>query len=166
MVITNASYLIEGITIGNINDLMKHYQIRTDDSIFYYKYANRYAIINSGGSHHFAAAKYIAMKLDTPYYIVRGVYEVMLNPATVNHICNQYNMFVIDNNGFHYLANMSIKNSNFEFYYKQFPIKHVNKSVIFLPKKNYYSNAFAQELKSRNCKFINDDFISLVNNHN
>lgn len=164
MVERNAPYLIKDISVEAITKLMEHNQIRPEyDYVSYYDYLKRYILSNSGGSHHFAAAKYISNKLNHPYYINRKSNVVSLNRQAISGICGNYEIFILNENGFHHLTSLCINSDRlFKFYIKPYPIKHVKKLVVFLPRNNPYSMAFSNELKSHECTFINSNLLMLL----
>ncbi|MBY0379141.1 MAG: hypothetical protein K2P99_01930 [Burkholderiales bacterium] len=95
----------------------------------------RFFLCNSDGSHHFAAARYIASQLNLSFELSGDLYEYSINWIALSKLLNKYNMFVIQSNVydfFHYF----MEKYNISYYFKPMPEPYKNLTVIFLPNDN------------------------------
>ncbi|HDM8060920.1 DUF6685 family protein [Vibrio harveyi] len=60
------------------------------DHLCNFEYLDRYFLANSGGSHHFAAAKYIAKKLDKRVILKARTLSYRINPLAVEELEKKY----------------------------------------------------------------------------
>src|SRR5690606_26581148 len=69
---------------------------REDPSDYFrtYTWDGRLFLINGGGSHHFAAAKYIAKRLHIEVPITGKLLVKSINNIEIQSLCNEFDMFV------------------------------------------------------------------------
>lgn len=103
MVETNSREMIDEITPAKLAKNLAHHEIRilhnpdTSDHFRRYRWDGRLWLMNDGGSHHTAAAKYIATRLQKPVKLTGKLYTYSLNPEAIAALRHEFEMFVIDN---------------------------------------------------------------------
>ena len=101
MVETNSPEMIDEITSEKLAKNLAHREIRIihspDSSDYFtcYFWDGRLWLMNSGGSHHTAAAKYIAARLRRPVKLNGKLYTYSLNPIAIDSLHRDFEMFVI-----------------------------------------------------------------------
>ena len=70
---------------------------KTSDHFRHYAWDGRVLLINSGGSHHFIAARYIAGKLGVPVPLTGRLSEFNLSHKAVQGLCEEFDMYPIKN---------------------------------------------------------------------
>lgn len=111
MVEANSHDMIDALTPEKLAKNLAHREIRiihAPGSDFFQRYAwdGRLFLINSGGSHHFAAAKYIAARLPQAVALRGKLVTYALNAIAIASLQHDYEMFVISDataisRGFH-----------------------------------------------------------------
>lgn len=100
MVEANSRDMIDAITHEKLAKNLDHREIRiihSPGSDFFCRYSwdGRLFLMNSGGSHHFAAAKYIAARLPESVTLRGKLYTYSLNAVAIASLRRDYEMFVI-----------------------------------------------------------------------
>lgn len=111
MVEAKSRDLIDAITHEKLANNLDHREIRiihSPGSDFFCRYSwdGRLFLMNGGGSHHFAAAKYIAARLPKAVALRGRLYTRSLNALAIASLRRDFEMFVISNDtpislGFH-----------------------------------------------------------------
>lgn len=100
MVETNSFDMIDAISHDKLSENLAHREIRIihspgSDHFGRYSWDGRLFLFNSGGSHHFAAAKYIAARLPAPVPLRGELYTYSLNAVAITSLRRDFEMFVI-----------------------------------------------------------------------
>lgn len=101
MVETNSPSLIADISHEGLKKNLNHKEIRilhdpdTTDHFTRYMWDRRVFLMNTGGSHHFAAAKYIAARLPAKVALKGDLHTYSLNSSTIASLRNEFDIFVI-----------------------------------------------------------------------
>lgn len=100
MVETNSGDMIDTITHEKLAENLAHDEIRIihspgSDHFVRYLWDGRLFLINSGGSHHFAAAKYIAARLPESVMLRGKLKSYGLNALAIASLRRDFEMFVI-----------------------------------------------------------------------
>lgn len=100
MVEANSRNMIDAITHEKLAKNLDHREIRiihSPGSDFFCRYSwdGRLFLMNSGGSHHFAAAKYIAARLPQSVTLRGKLYTYTLNAVAIASLRRDFEMFVI-----------------------------------------------------------------------
>lgn len=100
MVATNSRDMIDAITHEKLAKNLAHREIRIihspgSDHFRRYAWDGRLFLINSGGSHHFAAAKYIAGRLPESVPLRGQLQTYSLNALAIASLRRDFEMFVI-----------------------------------------------------------------------
>ena len=168
MVQQNSKDLVGSISISMIEKNLSHYQIRifnsdSGDYLVTNSWTNRISLINSGGSHHFAAAHYLATQLNYPIPLTCTMYKYTLDSQAILNLCTEFDVYVINNernelNIFHdYMSKYSIT-----YYYRELPLPLKNSYALFLPKKEILSNKVSNLLRATGHYYLNDYFLQLI----
>ncbi|MCQ8118499.1 DUF6685 family protein [Methylomonas rosea] len=149
---------IEEITEENLLRNLAHSEIRignelhadtTTDHFCRYRWDGRTFLMNDGGSHHFAAARYIADKLNRKVYLNGKLKIYSINPSSVEALRERFDILVIDDsaeeqNQFH----QAMKAFSATYLWRKLPPPHENSRAIFLPKNETRSRTVAANLKT------------------
>ncbi|WP_144023164.1 DUF6685 family protein [Burkholderia sp. AU15512] len=101
MVERNSRDMISDITIEKLNENLAHQEIRilhsegTTDYFECYQWDRRVWLMNSGGSHHFAAAKYIAVRLNRRVPLQGSLNWYSIDGEKIASLRRDFEMFVI-----------------------------------------------------------------------
>ncbi|MBC8641612.1 hypothetical protein IAG25_32835 [Caballeronia sp. EK] len=93
--------MIDTISPEKLAENLAHKEIRilhssaTSDHFAYYAWDKRVWLMNDGGSHHFAAAKYIAMRLEQRVPLQGILRAYAINPDMVASLRRDYKMFAM-----------------------------------------------------------------------
>ena len=105
MIEANSREMIDAITEEKLRENLAHDEIRIlhrdDPSDFFVRHLwdGRVFLINNGGSHHFAAARYIASRLGIPVPLCGKLHTYSINQIAVARLERDFDMFVISDTG-------------------------------------------------------------------
>ena len=97
----NSPEMIRDVTEEGLAKNLSHPEIRilhspsTSDHLAYHLWDGRTFLCNNGGSHHFAAAKYIAYKLGKKVPISGKLYVREINGDAIDALRNQFEIFAV-----------------------------------------------------------------------
>jgi len=102
MVETNSREMISEISEGMLQANLAHDEIRLihrnkSDYFMVTSWDDRLFLINAGGSHHFAAAKYIAKRLPQTVPLRGKLHRLRLNERAISSLRSDYDMFLLSN---------------------------------------------------------------------
>ncbi|NRR32206.1 hypothetical protein HSX11_18685 [Oxalobacteraceae bacterium] len=121
----------------------------TDDSFQHHQWDSRLFLMNSGGSHHFAAAKYIAARLDEPVPLTGPLHAYSLNPTAIASLRRDFDIFVISDepaiSGAFHDAMASFRAT---WLWTYMPRPYDNSKAILLPKNERRSQRVASVLRN------------------
>ncbi|MGL4231273.1 MAG: DUF6685 family protein [Casimicrobium sp.] len=153
MVETNSREMIDEVTHEKLAQNLAHHEIRiihSPGSDFFSRFAwdGRNFLINGGGSHHLASAKYIATRLQQPVALRGKLYKHSLNSHAIASLRRDYEMFVISDepsisNGFH----DAMKAFSATWLWHRMPQPFENSKAILLPKNESRSIRVASILR-------------------
>jgi len=95
-------WLISEVTPERLAASLAHREIRIihspggSDHFTRYLWDGRLWLMNSGGSHHTAAAQYLATRLRQSVPLIGTRYTYSLNPNAIASLCKAFEMFAID----------------------------------------------------------------------
>ncbi|WP_176331515.1 DUF6685 family protein [Burkholderia vietnamiensis] len=101
MVEAKSQDMICPVTLAKLEENLAHREIRifedrgATDYFVRYEWDGRLWLMNDGGSHHFAAAKYIAARLRHPVSLRGKLYSYSLNAGAITSLHRDFEMFVI-----------------------------------------------------------------------
>lgn len=105
LVETNCREMVSEVTLEKLAHNLAHREIRLihsplgdcGDYFTRYLWDGRLWLMNSGGSHHTAAAKYIATRLKQRVLLRGKLYTYSLNTQAISSLKRQFDMFIINN---------------------------------------------------------------------
>lgn len=101
LVMTNSSDLITPVTIEQLMKTLKHHELRIvkpcndDDYFVQYAWDKRTFLINSGGSHHFAAARFLSKRVSKKVPLVGTLRRHIINGRALLSLRSEYDMYVV-----------------------------------------------------------------------
>lgn len=154
MVTTDSPEMIDSITEEKLaqNLAWKGIGILHDpnsgDRFVQYQWDGRLFLINSNGSHHFAAARYIAARIGKPVPLKGKLYTYSIDPLAVDGLKRDFEMFAVSNTPDLYdLFNDAMKAGSATFYWYHLPTPHNHARLILLPRKNKRSMRVSDVLR-------------------
>lgn len=168
MVETNSSEMIDVVTHEKLAKNLAHSEIRIihspgSDYFGRYRWDNRLFLMNSGGSHHFAAAKYIATRLSESVPLQGKLYTYSLNLDAITSLCRDYEMFVISDEttvSLRFYEAMKAFRATWLWHYMPRPFE--NAKVILLPKNERRSLKVATVLRQAGVVDLGQHLTSLA----
>lgn len=141
--------LISEISEQNLNKNLRWERGRILDNPSFYRYTwdnMRIHLCNSGGSHHFSAARYLALKLNKKIPVCGRLSTFSLNPESVFSLLEKFNLFSVrGEDWFFVLQECEHFNAPVGFYPAPKPFH--NQIIIFLPRSNKRSVRIAKLFK-------------------
>lgn len=152
---SNCHGLVDSLSEESFSKNLAHQEIRilhreyTSDHFSRHLWDGRLFLRNSGGSHHFAAARYIAAKIGKLVWLNGTLRIYKINPLSVRGLRNDFDMFVMSDdpaitNGFH----DAMAAFRATYFWLPMPIHYDNTRVILLPKQEWRSAKIAASLRS------------------
>ncbi|TBU77457.1 hypothetical protein DNK10_06685 [Pseudomonas daroniae] len=140
MVERNSKELITEITPDRLAEHLSWDEIRIisrKDHDFFATWAwdGRVFLMNSGGSHHFAAAKYIATRIDAQVPLT-GRYRVYgLNEMALASLRRDFDIFVLSSKAEHQNAfHNAMRRFQASYFVQELPRPYYEQHAVFLPK--------------------------------
>ncbi|WP_228332815.1 DUF6685 family protein [Xanthomonas citri] len=146
---------ISDVSHESLRKLLAHDEIRVlhsqhhTDHFSQYGWDGRVFLSNAGGSHHTAAAQYVANRLqaDVPMSAPLRVY--LLNVAAVDAIAARYEMFAVPEVAlFQVPFHDALKATGAAYLWHRMPAPYHDQRAVFLPRENSRSLAAAAELRA------------------
>lgn len=153
MALDRCDYLIQDVSREGLDKNMRWPEVRIvndQSSDFFVKYAwdQGLYLINSGGSHHFAAAHFIASELRADYMLCGRLVTLEMNRDAIAELNAEYAIFAVSDdlygsNGFH----DCMRNFKTEYYWQDLPRPYTESKAIFLPRDQPRSAKVADVLR-------------------
>lgn len=152
LVETNSGEMIDEISDAKLAKNLAHREIRIlhGDSDYFARYLwdGRTFLMNSGGSHHFAAARYLAKRLNQRVPLRGRLYVYELNGSAVAALRRDFEMFVISDeaaiaNDFH----EAMRSFQATWLWHPMPRPYEKTRAILLPRAEKRSLRVAQALR-------------------
>ena len=170
MVETNSREMIDAITEEKLHENLAHDGMRilnregTSDYFARYLWDGRIFLINDGGSHHFAAARYIASRIKRPVPLLGKLLTYSINPQAVNALRRDFDVYAMSDdaaitNGF--FDSMRMFRATFLWQYLPRPYDHAR--AIFLPKNEPRSMRVSSALREAGMFDIGEHLTKLTN---
>ncbi|MYN38109.1 hypothetical protein GTP55_01860 [Duganella sp. FT109W] len=150
MVECNSREMITDISPQGLAKNLAHNEIRimrpnTDDCFKYHRWDGRLFLINSGGSHHFAAAKYIALRIGAPVPLAGRLHSYALNPDAIASLRRDFDIFMIsDKPAISVAFNEAMRSFEATWLWTHLPRPYHKARAILLPKNERRSQRVAQ----------------------
>lgn len=107
------------------------------DHFVCYQWDGRIFLANNGGSHHFAAARYIAARMGRPVPLVGKLYSYAIDSFAVEGLRREFDMYAISNKP--EICNeflKSMRSFRAAYYWRYLPMPYKHAQLILLPKNN------------------------------
>lgn len=130
---------IQSITEDALAKMLNHEQISivnspelTSDSFAIYGWSDKLGIYNNGGSHHLAAAQYIAKRLNQYVSLEAKTTHYSLNEIALSAFNKKYTAFVLPSVAFESNIEKALSDSSLKFTRMNFhPRNHINFQIYF-----------------------------------
>ncbi|WP_204353781.1 DUF6685 family protein [Salinisphaera orenii] len=124
------------------------HQEKPSDHLSFYAWDNRVFLSNAGGSHHFAAAQYLAVIFDRPIVIEATLHETILSEPAIESLRSEFNVFAVHDKAQSECAFMdAMKPSDIPFYWMPLPTRLGQARAIFLPRSDQRASRVAAVLR-------------------
>lgn len=151
--------LVDDVSESNLLRNLSHREIRIghelrpepSDHFKRYQWDNRLLLVNDGGAHHFAAARYIAKKIGRKVPLNGRLNTYCINRHSVESLRRQFNILVI--NGDTSIQNRfadAMESFRATYLWRRLPFQQNTNRAIFLPKTETRSNIVATRLLAAN----------------
>ncbi|MCG5495556.1 DUF6685 family protein [Ectothiorhodospira variabilis] len=152
---SRASHLIEDISEEGLAAVLSHDQIRILNSPRHSDYFQKHTWdgrvfwVNDGGSHHFAAARYIASRIGQPVRLTALLKTYSIDPDVVSSLREQYEVFAIEEDEERRLAVQSaLESVGAAYCWGQLPPPCAEQAfVVLLPKNDRRARRAAQVMR-------------------
>lgn len=145
---------IENLSSEGIRKNLAHHEIRilkenSSDYFVYFNWDGRVFLKNGGGSHHLAAARYIAQRINEPVPLKGQLYRHGINAQAILDLRRDFDIFVIgEAEGFNLEFNEAMKHYRADYYYVNLPSPYTDLQAIFLPRQKERSAKVAEILRA------------------
>lgn len=149
------------ITADDLKANLKHSEIRvisrdkTYDNICIYGWKDTLYLSNSGGSHHFATAQYIAGKLDVSVPISANFTFIRIDESAVKEFNQEYTALLIPNHDFAFLG-AAVNQLNVSAVAYQLPNNASTDATLLIYRKSAISNDTEIKFQERYTDFNNE----------
>jgi hypothetical protein len=172
MVEANSQEMIANITTAGLQQNLAHKEIRIihgtpgDDYFLRHRWDGRVFLMNSGGSHHFAAAKYIAARLSASVVLTGRLRTLSLDPAAVFELCDEYEVFAIsDTPRLSVAFDSAMRIYGAAYLWRDMPTPWEHARAILLPRSERKSRKVAQALRAAGAFDIGQHLFGLAYAH-
>lgn len=169
MVETNSKEMIDRIDAAKLDENLAHKEIRIlhtenpSDHFMRFAWDGRLFLSNSGGSHHLAAAKYIAKRLNVKVDLCARLYTYSLDTQAVRTLCSDFEMVVIDDSPTVWLKIMDeLRAFRATWFHHKLPRQAGWHRVILLPRAEPRSVAASSELRRAGALSLNEHLLGLL----
>ena len=147
--------MIDELSLAKLEKNLAHDEIRILhrpngglDFFVRYRWDKRLWLMNEGGSHHTAAAKYIATRIKHPVPMSGRLYEYSLNPDAINSLRRDFEIFVVGDDACSGNAFFdAMRAVSATWLWHQMPKVFERSRAIYLPRDNKRSMRVAQLLR-------------------
>lgn len=160
---------IADVSHAQLQKMLSHKEIRVlhaehhNDHFSQYGWDGRVFLSSEGGSHHTAAAQYIANRLpaDVPLQAPLRVYT--LNEGAVWALTDRYEMFSVpDGPSFQCAFHDALETVRATYFWHRMPAPYHDQRAILLPRDNARSMAVAKEMRSAGVADLGQHLSALV----
>ena len=141
--------LIADISEQNLNKNLQWEGGRVLNNPSFYCYAwdnNRIHLCNSGGSHHFSAARYLALKLNKKIPVCGRLYTVHLDAQSIFSLLNQFDLFSVNSKDWFFISE-ECEHFGAPIGFYPAPRPFYDQTIIFLPRNNKRSMRISKLFK-------------------
>lgn len=122
---------------------------KSSDYFIRYEWDGRLFLVNSGGSHHFAAARYVASRLGVRVPLKAKLYSYSINQMAVQKIRRDFEVFAISHQSKIFLEFQdAMRNYRVTYFWRRLPMPHHDQDAVLLPRAESRSMKVAAILKA------------------
>lgn len=159
LVKTNSTEMISPISKTKLRKNLIHDQIRigvtwddidrkpSSDNFVYHSWDKRIFLSNNGGSHHLAAARYIASQLNEQVKLFGELYKYSLSKETIKSLLSKYDIFLISSDSVAYIGFFQILQKNQVPFVKKYMPRAVDGYALLLPRNEKRSRQLSIMLR-------------------
>ncbi|NRD34630.1 hypothetical protein HQQ92_23220 [Shewanella sp. DC2-4] len=142
---------LDDVSLEQIYHNLAHNEVRImqhgrGDFFKYHYWDNRVCLINCGGSHHFATARYLAGILGQPVQLCGSLHAYSLNPTAVKELTEQFKLFSVDNTLLWDELFEIFNRIQVTWFVGELPHPHNENCVLMFPRNNRHSMRIANIL--------------------
>jgi len=154
MVETNSREMIEDVSLAGLRKNLAHKEIRVtgdnpgSDWLQVHQWDGRMFVVNDGGSHHLAAAKYIAARIEERVELSAPLHYYAIDPDAVAALRAEYDVYVVNNH--HTVMNLfheAAESSGVTWLWHALPEAYRGAKALFLPRAEPLSMKVSQAFK-------------------
>ncbi len=152
-VIAQSPEMIDEISDERLQKNLRHHEIRIlreknkSDYFTRHQWDGRLFLMNSGGSHHFAAARLLARRIGRKIPLSGKLYDYRLNASAINSLRGEFEMFAISEDGIYMDFFHAMEHFQATFCTYGLPRPYMNATMILLPKSETRSQRVATVLQ-------------------
>lgn len=155
MVVANSPEMIEDTTLAGLQANLGHDQIRVigarpgSDWFQVHQWDGRMFVVNDGGSHHLAAAKYIAARIKEPVELTAPLHYHSLDRDAVAELRAEYDMYVVSHES--EVSNLffsAMEDDGVTWFWRDLPEPYWGERAIFLPRAEPMSQKVSQAFQA------------------
>ncbi|HID45141.1 MAG TPA: hypothetical protein EYP34_05250 [Chromatiaceae bacterium] len=167
LVETNSREMIDAITPEKLQENLAHSEIRVlqpgsnSDHFVHHRWDGRIFLVNCGGSHHFAAARYIANRLSIPVPLKGRLIAHAINPAAVASLNLDFIMLVSPGEELHTLLQI-LHRYRATYFRHPLPQPLDNLDVLFFPRNEKRSTRASAVLRNAGLVDLGQHLLSLL----
>lgn len=153
MVLTNSEEMITDVSAEGLRNNLAHNEIgllreKPSDWFQVTQWDKRMFVVNSGGSHHLAAAKYIAARINAPVTLRAPLHYYSIDPDAVALLRGDYDIYLVNHepeliNAF----SNAMQSSAVTWLWHDMPQPYENTRAIFLPREDALSMRVSQAFR-------------------
>lgn len=141
MVVANSQEMIEDVSPAGLQANLAHDQIRVtgtragSDWLHVHQWDGRMYLVNDGGSHHLAAAKYIAARIQAPVELSAPLHYHSLDADAVAALRAEYDVYVVSHES--EVSNLfftAMADDGVTWFWRDMPEPYWGERAIFLPR--------------------------------
>lgn len=168
MVEADSPEMINEISESKLKKNLAHAGIRiihcdNEDWFRQHLWDGRLFLMNSDGSHHFAAARYIAARLGNTIALIDKLEEYSLNEVAINRLQNDFYMYAISSEtGIETGFRDAMQSFKATYFWHYLPEPYIKYPLILLPKNEARSQTVSNVLRMAGCFDMNSFFTELL----
>mgnify|MGYP000197401472 CR=1 FL=1 len=155
MVVANSPEMIEDMTLAGLQANLAHDEIRVtgarpgSDWLHVNQWDGRMFLVNDGGSHHLAAAKYIAARIQAPVELSAPLHYHSIDPDAVAALRAEYDIYVVSHES--EVSNLffsAMEDDGATWFWRDLPEPYWGERAIFLPRAEATSLKVSQAFQA------------------
>jgi hypothetical protein len=155
MVVANSQEMIEEVSIAGLQENLAHDQIRVtgarpgSDWFQVHQWDGRMYLVNDGGSHHLAAAKYIAARIHAPVELSAPLHYHAIDADAVAALRAEYDVYVVSHES--EVSNLffsAMERDGATWFWRDMPAPYWGERAIFLPRAELLSLKVSQAFQA------------------